>query len=489
MKLALIVVGVAAAALTVAGSVRPEGASAQSSDCHVEQTCPSEDGSYVWYDAVGDGWICTVIDPAAPPPEDEVVIAYDGVSYACRATEPIGPLRVRVEEQAVVPLKTIEEVEASPPAAPAELTPARVAGSPSRASRRKPAPLRPAFGARRLKPPSLALPPLTAGGYVFPVYGPAAFVDTFGAPRSTVSWHHGEDIFAPLGAPVLAVADGTVFSVGWNDVGGNRLWLRDRAGNEFYYAHLSAFSTLAVNGAQVVAGAVLGFVGTTGDAQGTPPHLHFEIHPVGLLALGYDGVVRPHDYLRAWQRLEDVPFGTAALVFSARGGRLSSAPQPGAILLGASDISSATGLEPGAVRRALDEPVGTSTPTTALADERLALDGAPTVSPAARADIEAALRKQAVEFASRSFFGPLDAGVWDALATCESNGNWAADTGNGFVGGLQFEPGTWVAYGGGTYAASAARASRAEQIAVARLVLAGQGWGAWPACSAKLGLR
>ena len=102
---------------------------------------------------------------------------------------------------------------------------------------------------------------------------------------------------------MLAVADGTVFSVGWNDVGGYRLWLRDRAGNQFYYAHLSAFSPLAVNGRQVKAGDVLGFVGNTGDAETTPYHLHFEIHPVGLLYLGYDGAVNPYPYLMAWQRL------------------------------------------------------------------------------------------------------------------------------------------------------------------------------------------
>ena len=66
--------------------------------------------------------------------------------------------------------------------------------------------------------------PALDGGYVFPVYGPASFGDTFGAPRGDVSggWHHGEDIFAPLGTPLLAVADGTVFSVGWNDIGGWR---------------------------------------------------------------------------------------------------------------------------------------------------------------------------------------------------------------------------------------------------------------------------
>ena len=79
-------------------------------------------------------------------------------------------------------------------------------------------------------PPQGVEPKLTAAGYVFPVYGPASFSDDFAAARAITGWHHGNDIFAPLGAPVLAVADGTLFLVGWNDVGGNRLWLRDAQG-------------------------------------------------------------------------------------------------------------------------------------------------------------------------------------------------------------------------------------------------------------------
>ncbi|MFF5793317.1 transglycosylase family protein [Paeniglutamicibacter sp. NPDC012692] len=75
--------------------------------------------------------------------------------------------------------------------------------------------------------------------------------------------------------------------------------------------------------------------------------------------------------------------------------------------------------------------------------------------------------------------------TWDALAQCESGGNWSINTGNGFKGGLQFTNSTWKAYGG---TGSAHNASRAEQIRVAEKVKAGQGWGAWPACSAKLGL-
>ncbi len=79
--------------------------------------------------------------------------------------------------------------------------------------------------------------------------------------------------------------------------------------------------------------------------------------------------------------------------------------------------------------------------------------------------------------------------VWDQLAQCESGGNWAADTGNGYSGGLQFHPQTWAAHGGTQYAPTAAGATREQQIAVAERVQASQGWGAWPACSAAIGLR
>ncbi len=187
------------------------------------------------------------------------------------------------------------------------------------------------------KPPPNVQPKLTAAGYVFPIYGPASTSDSFGAPRATTTWHHGVDIFAALGAPVLAVADGTLFNVGWNDIGGNRLWLRDGAGNEFYYAHLSAYSPRAYEGAQVKAGDVIGFVGTTGDAVGTPPHLHFEIHPRELLWMGYEGAIDPYPYLTAWLRLDDLAFGE----WDPGPGR---APEAGAVLLQADDISSLSGL-------------------------------------------------------------------------------------------------------------------------------------------------
>jgi hypothetical protein len=205
---------------------------------------------------------------------------------------------------------------------------------------------------QKVKPPKIK-PPLGESGYVFPVYGTAAYGDGFGNVRKDVpnGWHHGDDILAPLGAPVLAVAHGVVFMVGFEKIGGRRLWLRDDRGNEFYYAHLSAYSPFAVDGAIVNAGDVLGFVGNSGDAEGGPFHLHFEIHPVGLLGLGYDGAVDPTTYLDTWRRVRQLSFEAAAGWTPTT--QVKNAPQAGAVLLGSTDISSASGLDPHALSRAL----------------------------------------------------------------------------------------------------------------------------------------
>lgn len=82
----------------------------------------------------------------------------------------------------------------------------------------------------------------------------------------------------------------------------------------------------------------------------------------------------------------------------------------------------------------------------------------------------------------------VGASVWDLLAQCESSGNWAANTGNGYYGGLQFSLGTWVDYGGAAYAAYPHQATREQQIAVAERVRAVRGFQPWPACRIKLGL-
>jgi resuscitation-promoting factor RpfB len=86
---------------------------------------------------------------------------------------------------------------------------------------------------------------------------------------------------------------------------------------------------------------------------------------------------------------------------------------------------------------------------------------------------------------SSSSSTPSDS-VWDKLAECESGGNWSINTGNGYYGGLQFSLSTWRAYGGSGYPHEA---SREEQIRIAKKLQADAGWGAWPACSSKLGLR
>jgi murein DD-endopeptidase MepM/ murein hydrolase activator NlpD len=160
---------------------------------------------------------------------------------------------------------------------------------------------------RKQKPvpqPLTVTPPLgfRPSHYVFPVDGGASYVDTYGANRSDIydGWHHGDDLFAPLGTPVVAVANGKLSLVGWNQLGGWRLWLTDAAGNSFYYAHLAGYSRWILHHPNVRAGQVVGFLGRTGDAFTTTPHLHFEIHPHQLLSLGYDGAVDPTLYLKKW---------------------------------------------------------------------------------------------------------------------------------------------------------------------------------------------
>jgi murein DD-endopeptidase MepM/ murein hydrolase activator NlpD len=196
--------------------------------------------------------------------------------------------------------------KAGGPASAAEQTGSRrAAARPQAPKRTAQRPARKRSQARPAKDlPLKETPPLHGGPYTFPVTGSdVIYGDTYGALRSDVpgGWHHGDDIFAALGTPVVAVADGTLNRVGWERLGGWRLWVRDRDGDEFYYAHLSGYSTLALRDGRVRRGQVIGFIGNTGDAFTTLPHLHFEIHPRSLLHLKYDGAVDPTSYLRSWQ--------------------------------------------------------------------------------------------------------------------------------------------------------------------------------------------
>ena len=205
--------------------------------------------------------------------------------------------------------------------------------------------------------PQVVEPPLTAGGYIYPVYGSNDYADQYGTSSGGSNYQHGIDLFGQLGQPIVAVSDGTLFAVGWNHATGNRLWLRDGQGNQFAYSHLSAFSTLTSNGAHVQAGQVIGFMGDTGNTNGEPTHLHFEVHPVSLLFLGSDGAVDPAPYLASWHRLASLAFPVATGWAPTVPGTIK-APEPGAVLTGSTDISTANGLDPATLRRLLRPAVG-----------------------------------------------------------------------------------------------------------------------------------
>jgi murein DD-endopeptidase MepM/ murein hydrolase activator NlpD len=116
----------------------------------------------------------------------------------------------------------------------------------------------------------------------FPVHGAGArdIKSVFGDSRDGgARAHHGIDIFARRGTPVVAAAPGYVSRVGTTEIGGNVVWLRDTSGNRLYYAHLDRWYVR--EGAEVRTGDTLGFVGNTGNARTTPPHLHFGVYRRG----------------------------------------------------------------------------------------------------------------------------------------------------------------------------------------------------------------
>lgn len=131
---------------------------------------------------------------------------------------------------------------------------------------------------------------------VFPVAAPATFSDDWMNPSGS-RFHEGIDIMAARGAPIVAVVSGTVFRIGTTPISGNRFWLRAANGDEYFYCHMDGFAPAAREGAFVKAGTVLAYNGDTGDARGTPPHLHFEIHPGG------GGPIRPYPLVSSWPRV------------------------------------------------------------------------------------------------------------------------------------------------------------------------------------------
>jgi murein DD-endopeptidase MepM/ murein hydrolase activator NlpD len=133
-------------------------------------------------------------------------------------------------------------------------------------------------------------------GAVFPVRGAVDYTDTFGAYRADMKGHvhEGNDIFAKTGTPIVAVLAGTLRYSTYG-IGGNNAHLTDARGDYFYYAHMVRFAAGLKSGDHVHAGEVIGYVGETGDAAGTSPHCHFEIHPDGGAA------VDPYPFLQAWR--------------------------------------------------------------------------------------------------------------------------------------------------------------------------------------------
>jgi murein DD-endopeptidase MepM/ murein hydrolase activator NlpD len=124
-----------------------------------------------------------------------------------------------------------------------------------------------------------------------PVAGvtPSRLADTWGGARSEGRKHEGIDIFASRGTPVLAATEGIVMRVGTNRLGGQVVWVLGPGGQRHYYAHLDSYGDVRA-GMRIDAGKVLGYVGNTGNAASTPPHLHYGIYTAG-------GAVDPYPFL------------------------------------------------------------------------------------------------------------------------------------------------------------------------------------------------
>lgn len=129
---------------------------------------------------------------------------------------------------------------------------------------------------------------------VFPVPG-GTYSNDWGGPRSGGRKHQGTDVFAQRGTPIVAVVDGTVTKMGPSKIGGNRVWIN----GTYYFAHMDSFAKGLKNGSVVKAGQVIGYVGTTGDAKGTPPHLHFGYDPTGGHGRKWEN---PYEHLNRWKQ-------------------------------------------------------------------------------------------------------------------------------------------------------------------------------------------
>ncbi len=169
--------------------------------------------------------------------------------------------------------------------------------------------------------------------YEFPVVekGNTAVQSYWGAARDGGRRsHEGIDIFAPRGTPVIAVTTGRVSSTGNKGLGGKQVWVMDRKrGNSLYYAHLD--SIIATPGMKVEPGDTLGFVGNTGNARTTPPHLHFGIYK------GYRGAQNPLPYVFNTEKVEKLPTSkdkNSTFVISKATANLRKGPSTKAMIAG-----------------------------------------------------------------------------------------------------------------------------------------------------------
>lgn len=137
----------------------------------------------------------------------------------------------------------------------------------------------------------------------FPVAGPHNYIDSWGSPRSGGRRHKGTDIMSARGTPTVACVPGVIGQTSpfEHGLGGITIWLVGDDGNFYYYAHLNKIANGIIKGARVNAGQVIGFVGSTGNAPESAPHLHFEVHPAGGRA------VDPYPILRWIENREQRP--------------------------------------------------------------------------------------------------------------------------------------------------------------------------------------
>lgn len=271
-----------------------------------------------------------------------------------------------------------------------------------------------------------------------PVSEEASQITTeFGYRAWDDSWHDGLDFAGgnAYGSPIFSPADGEVVEAGPASGYGN--WVRimheiDGEKVETLYGHMEANQIYVKTGDKVKAGDHIADIGSAGYSSGA--HLHFGVYPGGWQqGKGVD----PKPWLKKFEKAGG----------GAPAGDKGDKPDDGGDKPDKQDKAAGPTVEMGA-----DD-------LTLAADTQVLAQGGG---------------------------GTVTAEDWEKLAGCESGGNWAIDTGNGFQGGLQFTQQTWEGFGGTDFAPSANEAGREEQMEVANRVLKEQGWGAWPACTNKM---